>query len=167
MSICDKTKKTLTITTFTIDSFVCSCRAFDRSRWKSRNRLRNNILRFPLSLSSRFSFLFFFFVVVIISLCYFFDNSFDNRVTRNSYKSIDRLQYNDVLDTLDRHCKKNERQTERERKRRNNSILFPIWELMFSLSSRIRKKILRFARVFFFCSYWRLWKTHRKKWNVI
>jgi hypothetical protein len=51
-------------------------------------------------------------------------------VTTNSYISIDRLEYNNVLDTLHIHTtgRKNEekRGRERERERRTNSIPFPI-----------------------------------------
>ncbi len=91
MSIYDKTKLALTISVFTIDSFVYS-QAFARSRfiW---NRLRNNIL---LSI-------FFFF-------CYaFFLRIFLTMVTTNSCISIDRLQYNDVLDTLNTHTPQEKR----------------------------------------------------------
>jgi hypothetical protein len=49
-------------------------------------------------------------------------------VTTNSYISIDRLEYNDVLDTLHIHTtgRKNEEKRRGERERETNSILFPI-----------------------------------------
>jgi len=99
MSIYDKTKLALTISVFTIDSFVYS-QAFARSRfiW---NRLRNNIL-----LSIFFFFCYAFSLIIFLTM-----------VITNSCISIDRLQCSDVLATLNTHTTRKKAKEKRDRHR--------------------------------------------------